>query len=321
MESDLKQVRGSLERSGLSPMESDSNSWLRHRLLIPEGLSTETNEEGFLYFSWDRVEYRLLPEADVTSCVWQYLDLNDADFDRMARYLSTWGLPYIPEGETYMEDWETWVGEAQEARSAIQLIAATELGELANDDVLLELRHWDGFDDNVIENSIRKGDRYDYPKILELQEQEHRRHWLQEREAGRGLDLQRRVISNFVNGIPDNDVWPWIEHLLFSADWDETGRHAIGGAYGIKAIVGWCIVRTLSMPEIQVYTCSICNAPFAPSDDSQTRRPSSGRSRFCSEPCRIAGRRLSNRSSWHRNKSKWRPRPLDETLPRRASST
>jgi len=297
-------VRSALERSGLSPDEPRRISPLQHTLLMPEDLSIETDDEEDPYFAWSRVnEYPLSPN-DTVQCVWDFLNLADSDMVSMERFLRKWGLPYIPEGETYSEDWEDWLTAAREARSAILLIAATEAEELVDDDVLMDLDSWDDFDTGAMEDWLKKRQVDSFVEFHQLTIEKSREHWDIERRSGRGLELQRKVISAFVNGA--EDIWPWVGQLNFTLAWDDAGRRINSGAFGVQAIVGSYIVAVLSAPEIDVFSCSVCGNPFPYVEAGGVRRPATGKRRLCGAECRKMARQIDNRASWHRNKSRWR---------------
>jgi hypothetical protein len=298
-------VRSALGRSGLSPEESRRISPLQHTLLMPEDLSIETAEGEDPYLAWSRVNECPLSPNDTVQCVWDFLNLADSDIVSTERFLRKWGLPYIPEAETYAEDWEDWLTAARDARSAILMIAATEAEELVDDDVLMDLRSWDDFDTGAMEDWVKRREVNSFVEYHQLTIERSKEHWDIERRSGRGLELQRKLISAFVNGA--EDIWPWVGQLNFTLAWDDAGRRVNGGAFGVQAIVGSYIVAVLSAPEIDVFICSVCRNPFPYVEAHGVRRPAAGKRRLCGEECRKVARQSDNRASWHRNKSRWRP--------------
>jgi hypothetical protein len=298
-----------LERVGLDPMHSSGLPVSRHTMYVPIGLALDRDEYGDEFIRWDAVEMKEFEPGFTVQCLWDFVALRDPTTREVQHFVEKWGLVDLPETEHDAGELEfpEFISAAAEARGALLLIAATEAGELVSEPVLDALYHWDEFPVNAFEELERRGEPMSSPLYHDILLEKKREHWRAERSAGRGLDLQRRLLTNFINGWVSQGPGhgPRAEPLELLVTWDASGRHVDWVAYGVRAIVGSHLLSMLSAPQIDVFTCSICGSPFPFDPLQRQRRPAAGRRQLCSSACKEAARRADNRASWHKNKSKW----------------
>ena len=318
--------------------EAEPLSGAVHILLIPRQLRLASDEKSDgidprnvttedlmdaghgLVFFWDSLTLHEVTPDSTRRCLWDLIDLVSVPEESLAeecvRFVERWGTLDFGEDAPYMVDLDQpqhgdpleflWL--AQRSRSLLVTLAATEVGELVDERLLLDLKDGDAAEleaPSLIETLI-SGSLEDY-MALKLERQRAR--WRDQRAAGQGLDLQRSLVSTLVTQ----------DYLFnpeqFEAEWSSNGRRVQRVSRGVREIIGAHVSAVFMSPQVDIFTCSVCGKPFEFVEYLGKRRPRRGTQRFCSKPCRSVARRASNRKAWHQNKAKWRhPRERGEKL-------
>jgi hypothetical protein len=259
-----------------------------------------------------------LDPRDTLSCFWEFLDLagvsDEAFPEAVVRFVKKWGLLDFGEDAEYMEiDKEAscallnWRDEVTEAHKLVLAMVATAGGELVAEGVLRDIR---GLDESLQESTLDMKTWISLYRTFSLvawrqaQEDDWRARIQAERRTGRGLELQRMLVTN--------RLAEWVNIADFIPVWDEDERRVETVSRGVHHIVGAHLLGLFVSSPLDVFLCSVCGRPY-PLDVSTTqRRPRTGSRRFCSDECRAQAKRADNLASWHRNSARWTRRRTDE---------
>ena len=323
-------LRAKLELVGLTMLDDTQTKRSVHILLMPAGLRLASPDEdsssdarwteGESDLVWDRIDLMPQDPRDTLSCFWEFLDLagvsDEAFPEAVVRFVKKWGLLDFGEDADYMDteheawrDLRYWHDQVTEARSIVLAMVATAGGELVEEGVLRDIC---GLGESLQESTldIKTWLRPDrsyvamWPAWRQAQEDDWRARIQAERRAGRGLELQRLVVTN--------RLAEWVNVADFIPVWDEVERRVETVSRGVHDIWGGHLLGLFASSPLDVFLCSVCGRPY-PLDDSTTqRRPRTGSRRFCSDECRAQAKRTANLASWHRNKARWTRRRADE---------
>lgn len=279
-----------------------------HTLLKGDRLRIEGEE----LLAWDSLQSVNVPARDTQRCLWDFLELAripDGEAELFGRsvltFADTWGVlaydydtrPEEP-GEQELAGWRE---RADSAQAILLTLIATDEGRICDVESMAPLRFWD---EHPFEKPVdMEWAWYRRPdgSIRSLEEMRATReiwrldNWRREQRAGRGLELQRELLSS--------SMAEWIGTLGLGAEWDEDGRRLEELAVGVHDIVGAHLAAIFASKVLGVFVCSICGKPYEVSEEQ--RRPRQGARRLCSEACRKEAKRQDNLVSWHRNKSRW----------------
>jgi len=314
-----------LELAGIdSSRTSDKELDQTHVLLVPVGpqlfggydVDWLTRVQGDDFIGWERIELSHHSPAETRRCLWDLIDLGD-NFrsDGVMSFVSKWGLLDFGEdsgsGDKYAggdSDLDEWQYAARTASNLLQLMVATESRSLIADRAIEDFvwnERYACLKEFGIDTYQRWDVRIEADPAAPMQDSiaadrgvtEAMEYWRSARRTGQGLDLQRRLVSTM--------LLHWMPSPAWNPIWDDRGRRNETAAYGVYRIVGSHLYSIFGSPQIDVYTCSICNRLFEFDAGERQRRPGSGRRRYCSDACRAKGRRRNNLASWHRNKDRW----------------
>ncbi len=271
---------------------------------------------------WRSVLARDVDPDETLHCLWEYVRLPENPTERIPKFVQTWGLLEWGPGSELAESekeqgFAEWIEAAEEAERLLRAFVMTEQGDLVPEDLLWDLREGDrrqyySYDEEYGVRPISQ------EEIQILRVSRQRDYFDTERRAGRGLALQRALIVNLLGEIvmpPENRSWgdertvqgePAVP-LLFGYTWDDRGRRVEARASGVREIVASHLLSIFASSQPDVFICSVCGRPFSTESAQTLRRPRAGVRRLCSEACRIAAKRESNRASWNKNKDRWRP--------------
>ena len=274
------------------------------------------------WVEFDSVDYLYLDPADTRRCLWDFVDLvPDSTRKQILQFVARWGLPggqFLPiraAAKTNTSDLNLWREMAYGARDLLQLMGATGLGDLIDDDSLQGIAHreMEAYDeefdlgiDKLVpelwrerEHSAMTESQWDARWKDTLGEQVLD-HWRSAKRDNRGLEIQRRMSTRL--------MYTWLPHAGWHWDavWDGDGRRiTMITASGVIQIVASHLIDLFGSAEMAVYTCSMCSRPFEFDPVHPRRRPKAHQRRFCGDDCRSAAKRVDNLASWHRNKSRW----------------
>ena len=270
----------------------------------PRGVTTKDLRDASprpLLF-WDSLIHREVTPNESRRCLWDLIDLvaipSESFPEEYIRFTERWGTldsgQYVDYSlgldDPQFGDPVELLRWANQTHSLLLTLLGTEAGELVDERVLLDLREGDAEEWDALATMPFE----DIDRIEELQLER----WRSKRAAGQGLDLQRALVSMLVT-----------THYLGSndsqAEWDSKGRRAQSVARGVREIIGTHVSAIFLSPQIGIFSCSVCGKPFEFAEEEGKRRPRRGAQRFCSEACRLVGRRASNLRSWNRNKARW----------------
>ncbi|MHB8685222.1 MAG: hypothetical protein ACYC9X_12960, partial [Dehalococcoidia bacterium] len=212
-------------------------------------------------------------------------------------------------GEDGYQSIADWEEAAEEIRKLLMAIAITEEGEVVPETLLRDLRHGDRRDYFHYSDLASQGGRLSMNEVSAARQLAH---YSDERRAGRGLALQRELIVNLLGEVavpPESRSYdaPPAVPLSFFYSWDNRGRRLEARADGVREIVASHLLSMFGSADLDVFICSMCGNPYSRETAQTQRRPRAGVKRLCSEACRKAAKRESNRSSWNKNKDRWRP--------------
>ncbi len=274
------------------------------QLIRPIGLryiqATEQSErEAFEGFAWDSWRQGDVEREAAHACLWDFIQAVDATPETAMAFIQKWGVfqAVVPNraGTMTLAD---FVREAEAVRNFLLTLVATEHGELVQGQTLESFADSDR--DMIRELEIRPGVQLVGGPGRPAADENRRRRWRGIRTQGKGLELQRRLLCDFL----DDKYAPAQGWTM----WDERGRWNFRVESGVKNIVWSHLYSIFMAPELDIYICSICSQPFEFDEANALRRPRSGTRAFCSDRCRGEARRQSNRQSWARNSERWRPR-------------
>lgn len=307
----------------------------RHVLELPinpqfddrSSVDIESGRVPWLVF--DDVEEVERDPVDTRQCLWDFADLGSkATREQMMRFVTRWGL--LGEGAaqplnlrlTHRSDRDSlschmgnWRWLTSKVRYLLQLMIATELGDLIDDDILEQIagrERWSysywfvlrsevaDLEAGLLGNPVRQANEADavLQDVLE--------HWRAARREGLGLEVQRHLATRILHYwlLSRSDGSGGWTHL----EWDDDGRRLVGrpeNDIGVMEIVEYHLMNVFTSEQMDIYECSVCGHLFNHDDVRQKRRPKKGQRRFCGDDCRSAARRADNLASWHRNKSRW----------------
>jgi hypothetical protein len=261
--------------------------------------------EGDEYLYWRGYEYVEVDEDEARRCFWEFIESRETDPRAVHDFNSYWGLVKSA-GEPDLAGWsrvDSFTKEVLQARSFLVTLAATEAGDLVPDAVLESLDEPDPEFSSDVWDLLALQQGFELPgrdvraAVLEAEERRARRQRM--RNDGVGLELQRILISSFLDEkYALAPGWP---------TWDSRGRRIERIVTGVENIV-WAHLHSLfTATQIDIYVCGICGKPFEFDEAAFERRPRKGVRRLCSDACRLEAKRASNRESWQKNSQRWRP--------------
>ena len=283
---------------------------------LPEGSKHEQPvydlTEGETSLAWDGWE---LKEAGPASdFLWEFVSMAGAQATDWLSFVQRWGLLGAEDEEDLGPEEPDWrsLDEFDEASESIVaflvLLVATNEGELLPEEVL------EGFAgvDDILDVEERQDRLKAHGELLAdqsstsaqdqtsaIRNEVRTNRWRRMRRNGRGLDLQRDLITRILNQI--------LESRPASYFWDGEGRRLERMAVGVIEIAWSQLASRFTSTSVDIYGCSVCGRPFPFDPESSERRPRSGARALCGDECRQQAKRESNRQSWQKNKSKWRP--------------
>jgi hypothetical protein len=286
---------------------------VHHTLLIPRKFRLRDDQ-----IEWTDVRAREVDPDETVRCLWDFITLSEETVERLPGFVRRWGLlestgesPATP-GEDGTQMIEVWTESASEAGQLTGAIAKTEDAELLSEGALWALRHGDrrNYHEDLAAE-LRSG-RVSAQELFERAYERQRAYYTSERRASRGVALQRGLIVNLLGEFATPPEWrsydaPASVPLSFVYSWDDAGRRLEARASGVREIVAAQLVSMFSQSELDVFICSVCGKPFSTETTEAQRRPRRGVKRLCSDECRKAAKRESNRSSWNKHKDRWRP--------------
>jgi len=252
--------------------------------------------DGFAWDSWEQFE---ISREQAQTCFWEFIQAADVSPSGALDFIKKWGL-FAPAGPN-RAGWLPFVDflwEASITRDFLITLVATEHGELVPEQTLESFADSDR--EMCTELAMAPGVYQMHGPNRPAADANRRIRWGKMRAQGRGIDLQRRLLCDFL----DDQYSPALGWTM----WDERGRWNLRVEPGVENIVWSHLYSIFMSPQIDVYICSICGRPYEFDETNARRRPRAGTRAFCSEACRTEARRRSNRQSWARNSEKWRPR-------------
>ena len=266
---------------------------------------------------WSDVVLKETSPDRTTRCLWDFIALSDGTPKRLPSFVRKWGLldsggesPAQP-GEDGYQSIALWEEAAGEVRRLLVAIAITEEGELVPETLLWNLRDGDRRDYGHLSDRA-SGGALSINEVFAAAYKRQLAYYSDERRAGRGLALQRELIVNLLGEVAVPPEWrghtdfPAVP-LSFFYSWDNRGRRLEARAEGVREIVASHLLSMFDSVELDVFICSVCGNPYSLETAQTQRRPRAGVKKLCSEACRKAAKRESNRSSWNKNKDRWRP--------------
>lgn len=305
----------------------------RHVLELPvhpqfDDRSDAAIESGSVpWLVFDDVEEVERDPVDTRQCLWDFADLgSNATREQMMRFVTRWGL--LGEGATQqlnlqlghrsdrdslscnMRHWR-WL--TSKVGNLLQLMSATESGDLIDDDILARIASQERWkysfefglrsDEEELDGALER-DPVRRAKEADAILRDVLEHWRAARREGLGLEVQRRLATRVLRYL----LLPGSRGGWAHVEWDDDGRRLVGEsrAYiGVMEIVNYHLMNVFTSEQMDIYKCSVCGHLFNHDDERQQRRPKKGQRRFCSDDCRSTARRADNLDSWHRNKSRW----------------
>jgi hypothetical protein len=262
--------------------------------------------------------------------LWDFVALADDLVDRLPAFIRKWGLldsmgdAAAQPGVAGKQDIRDWEDAVDEVRRLLIAIAHTEQQIVMPES---ELRDAYGEFDNQRYTSFGRLEDVDWDPLGVTNEalaaanaeaeRKQTAYFRAEYRAGRGLDLQRRLIVRALAGIarPDwhrsRSTTPELQ-LPFSYLWDDKGRRLVVNAVGVREIVASHVFSMFAGPEMDIFVCAVCGKPFSHEHIGMKRRPRRNVNALCSAACRNESKKASNRSWWIKERgmdqSKVRPK-------------
>lgn len=266
---------------------------------------------------WTNVVERDADPAETLPCLWDFVRLTENTAERLPGFVRRWGLldwaaDSSAAGTEHEQPISDWHEAAEEVDRLLRAFAITEQGELVPENLLWQLRDGDRRDyySLPIAESWGRPNAHAEAYMAALKRQHE--YFQSERRGGRGVALQRELIMHLMGEValrPDaRDVArdPAVP-LLFAFSWDEKGRRIEAMAYGVREIVASHLFSIFAATHPDVFICSVCESLFSTETSGTQRRPRAGFRQLCSDACRVVAKRESNRSSWRKNRDRWRP--------------
>jgi hypothetical protein len=264
--------------------------------------------DGDAFVVWDKATAYSIDAPSARILLFNLVQFAGSAPAEVLQFTAHWGIPFaLPQDfrsrEKYLNEEGSllvheWVDFASDCDDLLRLLAVTAKSELADDELL------DAFlPDFSVEPKREIADAV-FGKITfaeyQAESQEHRLvKWREASSPAGRLELQHRLLESKLNRI--------IEYQKPQFVWDARGRHFEWEASGIWQIALSQLQEVFAAPGVDIYICSVCDKPYEFIESPENRRPRSGVRTFCSKECRIEGKRESNRRSWRRHGSEWRP--------------
>jgi hypothetical protein len=292
---------------------------------LQEDADNEDDQEAYLF--WES----LLPEAvdsgTTRPALWELLRMAEASARDIKDFTARWGMlsgdwDVDGYGDRYRDDYgeykagalavSNWRDFAAFVGRLLSLLVLTSQEEVIDLRMLESMQGWEEpselpefalpKESEDIDSWVRRLSADSVADaFVKLRRRREERRWqdlLAEREAGKGVEQQRRLLSLKLSDLLG------MQYGHFR--WDERGRRIEREAIGLDEIVFSNIAALFLSHDIDVLICSVCGMPYPFDETAQGRRPRFGVRRFCSEACRIEGKRESNRLAWRRNSATWR---------------
>ena len=273
---------------------------------IPEESLTDPDEP---YLQWYSHREKHVKAEATLEALWEILRVRRGADEEVIGFTKRWGiLANIWKDDCWVEPFNydaldemklaTWWSFADLVYRLMTLLAHTAQGQVVEETFLESIQAW-----NEIPYLTDFGWRRE-PTPEEIQER-----WqdmLTERRQGNGLQQQRRLLAQHLSKVSRPRLGsPFIAFSGPFFGWNEQGRSVVHESRGLDEIVLSHIASVFLAPEIDALVCSVCGTPFPFDEASGARRPRFNVRQFCSDECRKAGKRESNRLSWRRNSSRW----------------